>query len=199
MIKCILYPKCKLFVSAGGKAQAAGIIEEKVREICTMFPGFEKEIDYSPRTSQFTKDYVKIQFKNGSYFDNLVANEKTRGKRRHGGSLEECVSIDGEILSKVLIPVMNVSRSCVDGTMHPEEPLNKSQLYITTAGYKDTFAGFIEIIGEVKLREPRNEGVVYYRLLTVKAYIICNAVPSHINIYGRFRDYPLWSKYLVKL
>lgn len=114
------------------------------------------------------------------------------------GSLEECVSIDGEILSKVLIPVMNVSRACADGTMHPEEPLNKSQLYITTAGYKDTFAGFIEIIGEVKLREPRNEGVVYYRLLTVKAYIICNAVPSHIKIYGRFRDYPLWSKYLVK-
>ena len=35
---------------------------------------------------------------------------------------------------------MNVSRRCLDGTTHPEEQLNKSQIYITTAGYKNTFA-----------------------------------------------------------
>ena len=35
---------------------------------------------------------------------------------------------------------MNVSRLCMDGTMHPEEQLNKSQVYVTTAGYKNTFA-----------------------------------------------------------
>ena len=35
---------------------------------------------------------------------------------------------------------MNVSRLCMDGTMHPEETLNKSQLYITTAGWKGTYA-----------------------------------------------------------
>lgn len=34
---------------------------------------------------------------------------------------------------------MNVSRKCADGSTHPEEQLNKSQLYITTAGYKNTF------------------------------------------------------------
>lgn len=28
----------------------------------------------------------------------------------------------------------------MDGTTHPEEQLNKSQLYITTAGFKNTFA-----------------------------------------------------------
>ena len=30
MIRCVLYPKCKLFVTSGGKEQAAGIMKEKV-------------------------------------------------------------------------------------------------------------------------------------------------------------------------
>ena len=53
--------------------------------------------------------------------------------------MEECVGIDGKILSEVILPIMNVSRTAMDGQMHPEEPLNKSQLYVTTAGYKNTF------------------------------------------------------------
>lgn len=28
---------------------------------------------------------------------------------------------------------------CMDGTTHPEETLNKSQIYITTAGWKNSF------------------------------------------------------------
>ena len=35
---------------------------------------------------------------------------------------------------------MNVSRLCLDGTKHDEETLNKSQIYVTTAGYKNTFS-----------------------------------------------------------
>lgn len=139
MIRCILYPRAKLFVTSGGKQQAAGIIEEKVREICNLIPAFDREIDYSPKTSSFSKDYVRVQFRNGSYFDNIAANEKSRGKRRHAGVLEECVSIDGDILSEVILPIMNVSRSALDGTKDPEEALSQSQLYITTAGYKNTF------------------------------------------------------------
>ena len=79
-------------------------------------------------------------FKNGSYFDNIAATEKSRGKRRHGGLVEECVGVDGKILSEVIIPTMNVSRLCMDGTMQPEEILNKSQIFVTTAGWKGTFA-----------------------------------------------------------
>lgn len=66
---------------------------------------------------------------------------------------------------------MNVSRLCMDGSTQPEETLNKSQIYVTTAGYKGTFAGPEEIIGEVKPLEPQNEGVNYKNnLLTMKAY-----------------------------
>ena len=140
MIRCILYPRAKLFVASGGKEQSAGIIKEKVDELCNLVPALNRELDRRPGKTRISKDYCIFMFKNGSYFDNLSATEKSRGKRRHGDLLEECVGIDGKILNEVLIPIMNVSRLCMDGTMQPEETLNKSQIYVTTAGWKGTFA-----------------------------------------------------------
>lgn len=55
------------------------------------------------------------------------------------GVVEECVGVDDKILREVIIPTMAVSRRALDGTVHKEEPLNKSQVFITTAGYKNTF------------------------------------------------------------
>ena len=139
MVRCVLYPGCKLFTSAGGKSQSASILKEKVDEICRMVPAFDKEIDRRPGKTQESKDKCIYRFKNGSYFDNVAANEKARGGRRHAGVLEECVGIDGKILQEVLIPMMSISRRCLDGTTQRDETLNKSQLYITTAGYKNSF------------------------------------------------------------
>lgn len=139
MIRCILYPKCKLFVTSGGKEQAAGIMKEKVQEICNLIPAFKQEIDWTRGKTLEGKDYAKYVFQNESYFDNIAARESSRGKRRHAGVIEECVGVDGKILSEVIIPTMNISRMCMDGSTHPEEQLNKSQLYITTAGYKNTY------------------------------------------------------------
>ena len=139
MIRCILYPKCKLFVTSGGKEQAAGIMKEKVQELCVLIPALKKEIDWTRGVTLEGKDYAKYVFKNGSYFDNIAARESSRGKRRHGGAIEECVGVDGTILNEVIIPVMNISRMCMDGTTHQEEQLNKSQVYITTAGWKNTY------------------------------------------------------------
>lgn len=139
MIRCILYPKCKLFVTSGGKEQAAGIMKEKVQEICNLIPAFKQEIDWTRGKTLEGKDYAKYVFQNESYFDNIAARESSRGKRRHAGVIEECVGVDGQILSEVIIPTMNISRMCMDGSTHPEEQLNKSQLYITTAGYKNTY------------------------------------------------------------
>lgn len=140
MIKCVLFPGCKLFVTAGGKEQAAGIMKEKFDEICTLVPAFRKEFDFRRGKSLEGKDYCKYICKNGSYFDNIAARESSRGKRRHSGLVEECVGVDGDILSQVIIPTMNVDRRCADGTVHEEELLNKQQIFVTTAGYKGTFA-----------------------------------------------------------
>lgn len=48
--------------------------------------------------------------------------------------------VDGEKLNAVILPLMNVSRRATCGLVDPDEILNKSQTYITTAGYKNTFA-----------------------------------------------------------
>jgi hypothetical protein len=53
--------------------------------------------------------------------------------------MEECVGINDDILREVIIPVTAVSRRAKDGTVNEDEPLNKSQIYITTAGYKGTY------------------------------------------------------------
>lgn len=139
MIRCVLYPGAHLFVTSGGKSQAAGIVKDKVNEICNLIPAFDREIDRRPGKTLEQKDYVKYLFKNGSTLDILVASERTRGARRHGGILEECVSIDGDILSQVIIPTMNVARRKANGEVDPDEVLSKSQIYITTAGDRNTF------------------------------------------------------------
>ena len=104
MIRCILYPGAKLFTSAGGKSQSASILKEKVDELCRLVPALAREIDRRPKKTQESKDKCIYVFKNGSYFDNVAANERARGGRRHAGVLEECVGIDGKILQEVLVP-----------------------------------------------------------------------------------------------
>lgn len=140
ILRAILYPGAKLFTAAGGKQQSAGILSEKMDELCRMVPAFEKELDLRPGKTRKSKDKVFYLFKNGSFIDNLAISEKTRGVRRTAGVLEECASMDGVLLQEVIIPTMNVSRVCADGTTQMDEILNQSQLYITTAGYKGTFA-----------------------------------------------------------
>lgn len=140
MIRCILYPGAHLFSAAGGKEQSSQILQEKTLDICNKIPAFKREIDWSRGATSMGKDHCKVIFKNDSDYENLAARESTRGLRKHSGLLEECVGIDQKMLQEILIPLMNVSRQCMDGTTHEEEVLNQSQLYITTAGYKNTYS-----------------------------------------------------------
>ena len=143
MLKAILYPGAKLFTVAGGKQQSAEILSGKVLEICKLIPAMEREIIWDTRgtrarTAQ-TKDTVIYTFKNGSTLENVAASEKTRGRRFNSGLMEECVGIDQDILNEVLIPTLNVDRM-VQGQTDSNEQLNKSQIFVTTAGYKNTYS-----------------------------------------------------------
>ena len=140
MIRAILYPRAKLFSTAGGKEQAAQILQEKVDDICQRIPAFQREIDWTRGETKVGKDSCIYKFKNGSTIENLAATERSRGRRFHGGLIEECVGVDQKILQEVIIPTMNVSRMCMDGTTQQKEVLNQSQIFITTAGYKNTFS-----------------------------------------------------------
>ena len=140
MIRCILYPNSHLFVTTGGKEQAASITIAKIQQICKLIPGLNNEINWDRGVSTKSKDNVKYVFKNGSTIDILAARPSSRGQRRTGGLMEECVLIDGDILNEVIIPTTNVDRRLSDGSRHKEENVNKSQIYITTAGWKNSFA-----------------------------------------------------------
>ena len=140
MLRCVLYPGAHLFVTTGGKEQAAGIAREKAEELCKLIPGLKNEIDWSRGASKASKNMVEYIFKNGSKLDSMAAQQSSRGKRATGGLVEECILVDQTLLNEVIIPTMNVDRRLADGSRHEEEVINKSQIYVTTAGWKNSFA-----------------------------------------------------------
>ena len=86
-----------------------------------------KKVYLNKGTTLEGKDYCKYVFKSGSTLDNVAARESSRGKRKHGGLVEECVGVDDQILREVIIPTMAISRRPMDGSdAQKDETLNKS-------------------------------------------------------------------------
>lgn len=140
MLKAILFPGSEVFVTTGGKEQAAMITISKVEEICKLIPTLANEINWDRGVSKKSKDSVKYVFKNGSKLDILAARESTRGQRRHGGVIEEVILVDEKALNEIILPTTNVDRNLPDGSTDPDEVVNQSQIYITSAGWKNSFA-----------------------------------------------------------
>ena len=139
-LRCILYPGSRLFVTTGGKEQAASITKEKVDELCRLIPGLNKELNLERGKTKTSKDNIELLFKNGSRLTIMAGSQRSRGQRATGGLMEECILIDQTVLNEVIIPTLNVNRRLPDGTRHEEELVNKSQIYVTTAGWKNSFA-----------------------------------------------------------
>ena len=140
MLRCILYPGSHLFVTTGGKEQAATIAKEKADELCSLIPGLNNELDLSRGKTKTGKDNIELIFKNGSVLDIMAAKASSRGRRATGGLIEEVILVDQTLLNEIIIPTMNVDRRLSDGSRHEEETINKSQIYVTTAGWKNSFA-----------------------------------------------------------
>ena len=79
MLRCILYPGARLFVTSGGKEQASSILKAKVQELCHLIPALYSEIDWRRGKTLEGKDYVCYIFKNDSKLDNIAARETSRG------------------------------------------------------------------------------------------------------------------------
>ena len=84
MLRCMLYPSAELFVTTGGKQQAASITIAKIEEICKLIPALNNEINWARGVSKKSKDDVSYVFKNGSKINILAAKESSRGQRRTG-------------------------------------------------------------------------------------------------------------------
>ena len=139
MLRAILFPGSHLSITTGGKEQAASITIAKVEEICKMIPALSNELDWSRGASKKSKDNVHYIFKNGSEIDILAARESSRGQRRTGILIEESILVDGDALNEIIIPTTNIDRNLADGSTDPDEVVNQSQIYITTAGWKNSF------------------------------------------------------------
>lgn len=138
--QAVLYPGCNLFITAGGKQQASSIAIAKLDEICKLIPALADDIDWTRGVSTKSRDEFKYQYLNGSTLSTLPPLESSRGQRRHGGAMEECVSIPAKALDEIIIPTTVINRRLPNGDRVPEEPINQSQVYITTAGTQDIYA-----------------------------------------------------------
>ena len=85
-LMCIFRPGIKLFICAPGKAQSAKIAREKIIEIWELFPLLKREI---LGEGNFSGDYVRLTFRNGSVFDVVSALNSQRGGRRGAGIIDE--------------------------------------------------------------------------------------------------------------
>ena len=84
MLRCIFYPGSELFITTGGKEQAASITVAKIDEICRLIPSLANEINWDRGASKKSKDNVEYIFKCGSKINILAAKESSRGQRRTG-------------------------------------------------------------------------------------------------------------------
>ena len=141
LLICVLYPNSQLFVTSESKTQAASLIQAKQTELLRLLPFLANEFKLGRgEGGKQTDDRTLLICKNGSMFDNLPAIETSRGQRRTGGSIEEIIRCDGDAIQEIIVPTMNVDRTLGDGTSDPTEILNHSTRYVTTAGWKGTYA-----------------------------------------------------------
>ena len=137
ILLCIMYPNNKLFVCAPGKEQAAKISQQCIDDIFEHYPLLRNEV----KIYQNNKDYTRLIFYNGSRYDVVQMSDATRGGRRYGGAVEEIGSekFDGEVLNKIVIPLMANSRLARNGKVDPNE-IHKREVYITTSCNQQQFA-----------------------------------------------------------
>lgn len=134
-LACIFLPRSKRFVVSQFKKASLSITKQKLEEIWTYWPLLKAEV----LSEHMSSDYIELIFKNGSTFQILTLSASSRGQRASGGLIEEAALIDGETLADVIIPMMNIPRQHSGGGVNPTEP-HAQQVYITSAGSKNTFA-----------------------------------------------------------
>lgn len=181
-IKCMTVPRHNTTITAGTNKQAAEIAKQKVvDDLWVKFPLLGNEMQKRQVAGKMLdaykmgKDYVEFNFKNGS----SLGLGNVRGLRRESLILEEVIEQDEVKVNEVYIPLLNRPRTMANGLINPNEPQSQ-QIYITTAGYQNTFAyqKMIEILCRSVI-DPKN----YYVLTgTYRIPLFCGlTAPQQIQ------------------
>lgn len=135
-LQCMFLPNHVGSIVAPNKQQASKITKQKIEEIWRLWPLLEKEVE----KANFGKDYVDLFFKNGARLSVVGALDSDRGIRTHATLIDEARDQDGDAISEIILPQMNVSRRMSNGLVNPNEPINTQVIYATSAGTKSSFA-----------------------------------------------------------
>ena len=141
-LHCMFIPRHNTTITAGTNKQAAEIAKQKVvDDLWVKFPLLANEMQKRKVAGKILdaykmgKDYVEFNFKNGS----SLGLGNVRGLRRQSLIFEEVIEQDEVKVNEVYIPLLNEPRKMYNGLINPYEPQSQ-QIYITTAGYQNTFA-----------------------------------------------------------
>ena len=141
-LQCMFVPGHIGSIVAPNKNQAAKISKQKIEEIWRIWPLLKNELEIyqgGPHAN-FGKDYCDLFFKNGSRLSIVGALDSDRGLRTHATLIDEARDQDGDMISEVVLPQMNVSRRMANGLVNPYENINTQVIYATSAGMKSSFA-----------------------------------------------------------
>ena len=141
-LQCMFVPNHVGSIVAPNISQASKITKQKVEEIWRIWPLLRNELElYNGQPhANFSKDYAMLYFKNGSTLQVVGALDSNRGLRTHATLLDEARDLDGDMIEKVILPQMNVSRRTATGLVNPYEKLNTQVIYATSAGMKSSYA-----------------------------------------------------------
>lgn len=141
-LTCMFIPRHNTSIVAGSRTQAAQIAKQKVvDDLWVKFPLLSNEMQKRRVAGKIQdaynmgKDYVEFKFKNGS----SLGLGNVRGLRRESIIFEEIIEQDATLVNEVYLPLLNKPRSNAFGLINPYEPQSQ-QIYITTAGYQNSFA-----------------------------------------------------------
>ena len=141
-LHCMFIPRHNTTITAGTNKQAAEIAKQKVvDDLWVKFPLLANEMQKRKVAGKILdaykmgKDYVEFNFKNGS----SLGLGNVRGLGRQSLIFEEVIEQDEVKVNEVYIPLLNEPRKMYNGLINPYEPQSQ-QIYITTAGYQNTFA-----------------------------------------------------------
>lgn len=196
-LTCMFVPRHTSFVVTDVKEQAASIAREKIQDdLWVKYPLLSNEmIPYrlaggtlrSPVLSG--QAYASYRFSTGATFD-VVGVDSARGKRRHSGLIEEVIEQDQTKINEKIIPLMNISRRTNLGNLNPREQFNAQKIFVTSAGYMNTFA-------YDKMLETLFYMVVYpndYMMITIDYHVPVKAGLLDIKTIREVRSSPSFDR-----
>lgn len=141
VLRCTFLPGTKVIVAADVKGTVIKVATDKLNEIWQHWPLLRNELKTREgdgvQGEKKSNDYFELEFKNDSKLF-VISKDSSRGIRGNAAILEESATFPEESYNAVVLPILNIPRKEVDGSLNPDEP-HSPQSFITTAGPKTCF------------------------------------------------------------